>query len=139
MMLPKSRFVIDTNTLVSSILIASSVTDHAVKFIRQSGLILASIDTLEELREVLSRSKFDKYVNSAIRSEFIAQFIQQSELINIEESIIACRDPKDDKFLELAVNGKADYLITGDRDLLILHPFRAIQIISPADFLKIYK
>ena len=87
----------------------------------------------------MSRSKFDKYVNSAIRSEFIAQFIQQSELINIEESIIACRDPKDDKFLELAVNGKADYLITGDRDLLILHPFRDIQIISPADFLEIYK
>ncbi|MBG1266938.1 putative toxin-antitoxin system toxin component, PIN family [Nostoc sp. WHI] len=138
-MLPKSRFVIDTNTLVSSILIASSITDYAVRLIRQSGLILASVETLEELREVLSRSKFDKYVDSAIRSEFIAQFIQQSELINIQESVLACRDPKDDKFLELAVNGKADYLITGDRDLLVLHPFRNIQIINPSDFLASYQ
>ena len=47
-----------------------------------------------------------------------------------------CRDAKDDKFLEVAVNGKADYLITGDRDLLVLHPFREIQIVSPATFLE---
>jgi uncharacterized protein len=136
-MLLKSRFVIDTNTLVSSILIASSITSQVVKSIRQSGFILSSIETLEELREVLSRSKFDRYIDFAIRLEFITQFIQQSELITINESVIACRDSKDDKFLELAVNGKADYLITGDKDLLVLHPFRNIQIISPSDFLKI--
>ncbi len=136
-MQPKSRFVIDTNTLVSGILIASSIPDRAIKLIRQSGFTLASITTLEELQEVMSRAKFDKYVDPVIRSEFIAQFAQQSELIDIRESVTACRDPKDDKFLELAVNGKADYLITGDRDLLVLDPFRNIQIISPSDFLRI--
>ncbi|MCA6518021.1 MAG: putative toxin-antitoxin system toxin component, PIN family [Pseudanabaena sp. M110S1SP2A07QC] len=52
-------------------------------------------------------------------------------------SAIAFRYPKDDKFLELAVNGKADYLITGDKDLLVLHPFRDIEIINPSDFLNI--
>ncbi|MCE2978093.1 MAG: hypothetical protein LW851_17655, partial [Pseudanabaena sp. CoA8_M7] len=62
---PKSRFVVDINTLVSSILIADSISDKAVKSIRQSGIILASVETLEELRVVLSRSKFDKYVDSA--------------------------------------------------------------------------
>ncbi|MCA6509841.1 MAG: putative toxin-antitoxin system toxin component, PIN family [Pseudanabaena sp.] len=134
---PKSRFVVDINTLVSSILIADSISDKAVKSIRQSGIILASVETLEELRVVLSRSKFDKYVDSATRLEFIAKFVQQSELVTIEESVIACRDPKDDKFLELAVNGKADYLITGDKDLLVLHPFRDIEIINPSDFLNI--
>ena len=100
----KSRFVVDTNTLVSSILIAESIPDRSVRLIRKFGVTL-SVDTIEELREVLSRSKFDKYVSLAIRSEFTSQFVQQSELIAIQESVIACRDPKDDKFLELAVNG----------------------------------
>ncbi|MBD2176679.1 putative toxin-antitoxin system toxin component, PIN family [Pseudanabaena sp. FACHB-1998] len=136
-MSPKSRFVVDTNTLVSSILISNSISDKAVKRIRQSGIILSSVETLEELRVVLSRSKFDKYVDSATRSEFVAQFVQQSELVTIEETVTVCRDPKDDKFLELAVNGKADYLITGDKDLLVLHPFRDIEIINPSDFFNI--
>jgi len=137
MMMPKSRFVIDTNTLVSSVLISSSIPDRAVKSIRQSGIILISIATLEELQEVMNRRKFDKYVAPLIRSEFIAQLAQQSELIDIKESVIACRDPKDDKFLELAVNGNADYLITGDRNLLVLHLFRNIPILIPAGFLEI--
>lgn len=136
-MMPKPRFVIDTNTLVSSILIDSSIPDLAVRSIRQSGIILVSIATLEELQEVMNHPKFDKYVDSKIRSEFIVQLIQQSELVEIQEFIIGCRDRKDDKFLEVAVNGKADYLITGDRDLLVLHPFRNIQILTPSEFLKI--
>jgi putative PIN family toxin of toxin-antitoxin system len=133
----KPRFVIDTNTLISSILIAASVPNLALKAIRYSGEILISTETLAELQTVMNRKKFDKYVTKEIRSEFISQIIQESELIEIKEPIIACRDPKDDKFLELAVNGKADYLITGDRDLLVLHPFRDIRIITPAEFLEI--
>ncbi len=133
----KRRFVIDTNTLVSSILIATSVPNLALQAIRESGAILISTETLAELQKVMNRKKFDKYVTIEIRSEFIRQIIQESELIEIEEPIIACRDPKDDKFLEVAVNGNADYLITGDRDLLVLHPFRDIQIITPATFIEL--
>ena len=136
-MTSKLRFVIDTNTLVSSILIASSVPDRAVKLIRHSGIVLISVATIEELQKVMNRPKFDKYVDPEIRSEFIVQLIQQSELVEINELILACRDSKDDKFLEVAVNGKADYLITGDRDLLVLHPFRDVQIITPAAFLEL--
>ncbi|TYQ29348.1 putative toxin-antitoxin system toxin component, PIN family [Pseudanabaena sp. UWO311] len=136
-MTSKLKFVIDTNTLVSSILIASSVPDRVVKLIRHSGIILISVATIEELQKVMNRPKFDKYVDREIRSEFIAQLTQQSELVEINEPVIACRDSKDDKFLELAVNGKADYLISGDRDLLVLHPFRGIPIITPAAFLEL--
>jgi len=100
----KPRFVIDTNTLVSSILMAASVPNLALQAIRNSGAILISTATLAELQTVMNRKKFDKYVTKEIRSEFISQIIQQSELIKIEEPIIACRDPKDDKFLEVAVN-----------------------------------
>ena len=47
-----------------------------------------------------------------------------------------CRDPTDDKFLELAANGHADLILTGDKDLLVLNPFRGIQIVGPATFVQ---
>ena len=59
------------------------------------------------------------------------------ESVLTPEELKAGRDHKDDKFLEVAVNGKADYLITGDRDVLVLHPFRDVQIITPATFLEL--
>jgi predicted nucleic acid-binding protein len=59
-----------------------------------------------------------------------------SELIEIKESITICRDSKDDKFLELAISGKADFIITGDQDLLVLNPFRNIEIIAANEFLN---
>ena len=71
------------------------------------------------------------------RIQFVARFFADAEIIEIKEKITACRDRKDDKFLELAVNGKADYIITGDQDLLVLHPFQNIVIISVSDYLKI--
>jgi len=59
-----------------------------------------------------------------------------AELITINERIIACRDPTDDKFLELAVNGQVDVIVTGDTDLLALNPFRRIPIVTPATFVQ---
>ena len=59
-----------------------------------------------------------------------------AESVAIIERIAECRDPKDDKFLELAVYGSASCLITGDEDLLVLHPFRGIPILSAAQFLE---
>jgi predicted nucleic acid-binding protein len=57
------------------------------------------------------------------------------EIVEVEQPVRASRDPKDDKFLEAAVNGRADVLVTGDRDLQDLHPFRGIAILTPADYL----
>ena len=54
-----------------------------------------------------------------------------AQVIDIEETVQACRDPKDDKFLEIAVNGGADVVVTGDPDLLVLHPFRGVAILTP--------
>jgi uncharacterized protein len=131
------RFVIDTNILVSSILIASSVSDKAFKKAINSGVLLFSEETFEELQQVITRPKFDKYVSISIRAEFIARLREESVKIEITERIAACRDSKDDKFLEVAINGSTNYIITGDQDLLILHPFRDVAIISPAQFLEI--
>lgn len=59
-----------------------------------------------------------------------------AELVVIAEQVVACRDPTDDKFLELSVNGRADLIVSGDGDLLALHPFRGIPIVAPAAFVQ---
>ncbi len=86
---------------------------------------------------MLYREKFDKYITDAERTRFLADLLEKSAVIPITEPITVCRDPDDDKFLELAVSGNADYLVSGDNDLLALHPFRAIPILRPAEFLKV--
>ena len=60
--------------------------------------------------------------------------MRESELVEVTAAVSACRDPKDYKFLELALSGAATHIISGDGDLLALHPFRGITILSPHDF-----
>jgi len=85
---------------------------------------------------VLSRSKFDPYITAAERQQFIRLLGRIAELVTITQTIQACRDPRDDKILEVAVNGRADLIVTGDSDLLQLHPFRGIPVITPTDYLR---
>lgn len=136
MMMQNKRFVVDTNILVSAALIRHSLPWQAIDQIEKIGTILYSEATLLELKSVLNRKKFDKYLTLEEKQQFIFKFVEKAELVTITETITDCRDPKDNKFLELAVSGKADLLITGDQDLLILNPFRTIQIITVADFLN---
>ena len=91
---------------------------------------------MTELSRVLARDKFDRYISREERDEFLESLIRESDLIEIAESVQACRDPEDDRALELAVNGNATYVVTGDADLLALSPFRGVKIVTPAEFLK---
>jgi len=125
-----NHFVVDTNVIVSALLFKKSIPFQAVK-IAEKGIILHSESTLTELREVLNRRKFDKYLQIEERQKFLIKFVDTSQRILIQETISICRDAKDNKFLELAVNGDAKFIITGDQDLLILNPFRGIKIITP--------
>jgi len=131
----KLQFVIDTNVLVSSVLIKKSSSDAALKKARSLGSLLFSEATFQELQITLSRSKFDRYVSLQVRSEFIFRLRLESELVEILERVDLCRDEKDNKFLEVAINGRADYLITGDNDLLVLRPFQDIKIMTVNEFL----
>jgi len=131
----KLQFVIDTNVLVSSVLIKKSSSDAALKKARSLGSLLFSEATFQELQITLSRSKFDRYVSLQVRSEFIFRLRLASELVEILERVDLCRDEKDNKFLEVAINGRADYLITGDNDLLVLRPFQNIKIMTVNEFL----
>ncbi|HHU25042.1 MAG TPA: putative toxin-antitoxin system toxin component, PIN family [Bacteroidales bacterium] len=131
------RFVADTNTLVSAILKPLSIPAQALEVAREQGCICFSEKTLAEATEVLSRNKFDKYLPENKRMKQLQQIAKQADFISVEPlSVLACRDPKDNKFLELAVAACASCIITGDKDLLVLHPFRNIPILSPSDFLN---
>ena len=130
------RFVVDNNILVSALLVKNSAPFQVISKIEERDVILYSEETLLELNQVLSRKKFIKYFAIEEKQAFIFKLLEKAELVEIEESINICRDPKDDKFLELAVSGKADFIITGDQDLLVLNPFRNIEIITANDFLS---
>ena len=101
------------------------------------GTILVSGELVGELIRVLGRDRFDRYVTREERDEFIESLIRESDLIEITEAVQVCRDLKDDRVLELAVNGNATYIVTGDADLLVLNPFRGVEIVTPAEFLKL--
>jgi putative PIN family toxin of toxin-antitoxin system len=131
----KNRYVFDTGVLVSAVLFPDSVPGRAMQKALRRGRLLLSQATAEELAEVLNRRKFDRYVSVPTRKRFLAALVREALVVETSQTFVVCRDPKDDKFLELAVCGNASFLVTGDQDLLVLHPFHGISILTPAQFL----
>lgn len=99
-------------------------------------MLLLSFPVLAELNEVLGRQHFRRYVHEDEVRRFLAAFAREAEWVEITTSITACRDPKDNKFLELAVDGHATHIVSGDDDLLALNPFRNISILRPVAILE---
>ena len=131
----KLRLVIDTNILISGLMAVNSLPQQVFDYATSQAILLISDEVQSEIENVISRPKLQKYITLERRTKFLSELSQQVERVEINQQIRACRDPKDDKFLELAVCGEADYIITGDTDLLDLHPFQNISIIKAASFL----
>ena len=131
------RYVFDTGVIVSAALFKESTPGQALRAATEGGAILLSPATAKELQEVLIRPKFDDYVRLTTRKRFLAALLRRATVVETTESLHVCRDPRDDKFLELAVCGRASFIVTGDSDLLVLNPFQGIPIVTPAEFLAI--
>jgi uncharacterized protein len=131
------RVVFDSNVTVSAMLLPLSVPRQALDRAMRMGRVLISAATTTELDDVIHRPKFDKYLAEEERIEFLTTLVHEAELVNVSASIADCRDPRDNKFLELAVSGGATHIVTGDRDLLVLHPFRGVMVLSPSSFLAL--
>ena len=129
------RYVFDTNVVISALLFEHSTPGRAFYAALEQGAILISLATLAELDEVLGRTKFERYVLRAERERFLEALIREATLIEVTDEVRICRDPKDDKFLELASSGKAHCIVSGDRDLLQIGSWRDIPIVAPAEFL----
>ena len=133
-MATRKRIVVDTNLLVSRLLLPGSVPGEAVRRAESEGVVLASRETLGELADVLGRRKLDAYVGIEQRQKYMSLLQRTVDVVAVAHVVRVCRDPGDDKFLELALSGNADLILTGDRDLLALHPFRGIPIVSAGDY-----
>jgi uncharacterized protein len=129
------RLVVDTNVFVSAALNESSWPGAVIRWIDTFEGLLKSSVTEAQVIEVLQRPYFASKL-PPLYLENIRRMLANAELVTVVERITACRDPTDDKFLELAVNGHADVIVSGDLDLLVLSPFRGIPIVAPANFVQ---
>ncbi len=132
------RIVLDTNVIISAFLIFNSKAQQAYIKALKNSQILYSIDTLNEIFDVIKREKFNKYLQLKDRIKLLIQFIDISEEIQITAKIEECRDKKDNKFIELADSGNANLIITGDKDLLVLNGKFRFSIITIEEFLEKY-
>ncbi len=132
-----SRVVIDTNIFLSAILNQDSFPARVVEKAILSSQILQSAETWAELEDVLNREKFDRYRSIFDRRRYFQYLAEFMHEISVLTKVSVCRDPKDDKLLELPMDGGADLIITGDKDLLVLSPFEGIPIITPLAYLQL--
>ena len=128
------RVVIDTNVWVSRLLLAHSVSARAVDKALGEHDVVVSEASVEELADVLSRAKFDKYVSREDRVEFVRRVLQVATMVPVLSEVADCRDPKDNSILALALDSGSECVISGDSDLVTLSPWRGIAIVPPREF-----
>ncbi len=131
--------VVDASTLVSAALKADSLPEQALlRAVNEPNRLLLSQEVEDEYREVLFRKKFDRYVSIEHRQRILDLIVVAADRIEHPAPVRGCRDPKDDKYLVLALAGKAAVIVSSDvHHLLSMHPWRGIQILSPADFIAL--
>jgi uncharacterized protein len=132
------RVVVDTGVLVSGLIRPAGPVREVLRALRDGRFtIVYSTETILEVVEVLGRPKIRAKYH--IQPEDVTALINlirlRGELVIPRQTVTACRDPKDNKFLEAALAGEATIVTTGDDDLLVLHPFQGIEILRPAEFI----
>ncbi|MBZ0091724.1 MAG: putative toxin-antitoxin system toxin component, PIN family [Sulfuricellaceae bacterium] len=133
------RVVLDTSTLIGAVLCPQSVPRQAFLAAVASAALCASPATLAELEQVLMREKFDRYLDRETRGDFLVLYRRHARLFPVSEADETalpqpCRDPRDNKFLALALSCSADVLVSSDDDLLTLNPYRGIPILTPKEY-----
>ena len=131
--------VIDTNIFISAALSPNGTAYQALEKAIQEFTIVYSNETYQEIANRLYKAKFDRYISNERREQFLHLIQSKSRFIKTTSQITICRDPDDNKFLELAIDSNAKFLVTGDRDLLVLKSQPDYQhiIVSPRDFIEI--
>jgi putative PIN family toxin of toxin-antitoxin system len=135
------RIVLDTSTLVSAALRPDSTPDQAVTYALTRAEVFCSPSTFHELETVPARPKFNVYVDAESRRRFVKIIRARSTEIEVSVELLtsvrgSCRDANDDQFLALALAANADAIVSSDKDLLALHPWRRIPVLNPAQFVR---
>jgi putative PIN family toxin of toxin-antitoxin system len=127
--------VADTNLVISFFMGSKAPASVAFSLLMDEYQLIASHDTFAEFREVFMREKFAR-IRRERRLAAVSRYRFLVEMIPAVVDIHVCADPKDDKFLSLAVSGNASLILTSDDHLLRLNPFRGIAILKPAQYLE---
>ena len=128
------RVVFDASTLIGALLFPRSQHAQSFRDVISHHQTVASIETMQELVDVISRPKFDRYRAVADRAEFVRRYAAVVEMFIVTEMVNDCRDSRDNKFLALALAANASAIISSDDDLLVLNPYRGIEIVELAGF-----
>jgi len=126
--------VLDASVVVSAAVAPAGVAARAVDHAARRGRIALSDEVQAEIVAVLARPKIAARSSLARRAEVLALVIGAAERFARTECVTDCRDAKDNKYLELALAARAEVIVPGDDDLLVLHPWRGVRIVSPAAF-----
>ena len=130
----KEKIILDTNLWISFLI--SNNFQIIEELLEKNKIILIYSDRLiSEIDNVINRPKFKKYFSKDSVELIYELFDKQGLLIPITSNILLCRDEKDNFLLNLAIDGNADYLITGDKDLLVLNKIKKTEIITISDFI----
>jgi len=130
-----SRIIIDTNLWISFLITKDFNKLDEIIFSRQ-GILVFSQELIDEFLEVASRPKFRRFFTITDIEEILETIGQYADFVKVQTKIDVCRDPKDNFLLSLSIDGNADFLLTGDKDLLELSPFGETTIITISDFLN---
>ena len=130
-------YVLDANVIVSAVLLPHSVTRKAFDKACKQGRIVVSEAVINELDDVLRRPRLNKYIHKEERIQFLMVLLREAQLVRVACIVTDCRDLKDNKYLELAIQTKATCIISGDQDLRVLSPFRGIPVLTPREFLDL--
>jgi len=131
------RLVVDTNVLISAVLSSGGAPALLLDDLKRARTVLVfSEPTMAELATRLMRAKFDRYVKRDTWLRFLAEIDAVAEFVGVSGAPMGCRDRSDDPFLETALAGDCGLIVSGDQDLLSLHPWQGIQILSPAQVLE---
>jgi putative PIN family toxin of toxin-antitoxin system len=128
------RLVFDTSSLVPACLYPEREPARILRHALLAHEVFASVETFDELAAVLAREKFDAWQPRERRLTWVRLFREAVTWVEVAALVTECRDPKDDKFLALALSAKAHILVSSDIHLLEMHPFRGVRILSLADF-----
>jgi putative PIN family toxin of toxin-antitoxin system len=134
----KIRIILDTNIWIS-FLITKSMKGIDRLIFNGKAVLLFSDESMTEFIDVTSRDKLKPYFTKDDIASLIDLIEEYGEIIEVKSKVDVCRDKEDNFLLSLAKDGKADYLITGDKDLLVLDNFGKTEIIKLADFLEKYR
>jgi putative PIN family toxin of toxin-antitoxin system len=127
--------VFDVSALVGAAIRRDGVPERALRRALNTDHIAVSEPVIAELLDVFARERLRRFLRPEMRDGIVSELFAHGVFFTPDERVRDCRDPKDDMYLELALASDADTLVSSDQDLLVLHPWRGVRILRPADYL----